>query len=279
MDLGVQESEQKVSNIELRPTYWASFSGGKDSLFMIRYILENLDKYPLDGVVHFELSIDFPFIKNVVNYVEDELGRFGIPMMRIKPRISWEELYARYGYPTRKSRWCNKWKLDAKKQLNEMMIAQGKRVIHYIGFCADEERRFVSQLNDRRPNVTQIYPLAEAGIEEATILEWAKDVPIFNGYYNSNKRCGCMCCPMASLDNLVYAKSNYPEQYDHFMHLAQMTEEKLGEQLGRAFSVWSSNAKYNTAYKMRRVDQIIEERDRQMKFEWLDLGNYIESEG
>ena len=35
--------------IALRPTYWASVSGGKDSLYMLKVILSNLEKYPLDG--------------------------------------------------------------------------------------------------------------------------------------------------------------------------------------------------------------------------------------
>jgi tRNA(Ile)-lysidine synthase TilS/MesJ len=51
------------NEIQLTPTYWASVSGGKDSLFMLNMILHNLDRYPLNGVVHFELEIDYPFIK------------------------------------------------------------------------------------------------------------------------------------------------------------------------------------------------------------------------
>lgn len=42
------------SEIALRPSYWASVSGGKDSLFMLNLILRNPERYPLDGVVHFE---------------------------------------------------------------------------------------------------------------------------------------------------------------------------------------------------------------------------------
>lgn len=59
-----------TGKIALRPSYWASVSGGKDSLYMLNYILHNLDRYPLDGVVHFELEIDYPFIHEV----EKELG-------------------------------------------------------------------------------------------------------------------------------------------------------------------------------------------------------------
>lgn len=216
------------NQIELYPTYWASFSGGKDSLYMIYYILNHLDKYPLTGVVYFDLETDFPFIKNVVDYVESELKRYGVPMLRIKPRKSWHDLYAKYGgYPCRVARWCNShYKLDAEKQLKEMMASQGKRVIFYIGFCADEIKRFRFDLNDRSSNVTQIYPLAEAGINESEILEWAKNEPIYNDYYKYNDRCGCICCPMSSLKNLVYTKKYYPTEYEYYMNLALETDER-----------------------------------------------------
>lgn len=131
------------NEIALRPSYWAGVSGGKDSLYMLNLILHNLDKYPLDGVVHFELEIDYPFIKNVIDYMESECKRFGIPFMRIKPRESWEEIYyqpiPKKGYetirafPTRKIRWCNsKYKLNAKKQLDEWLNSLGYYVNIYI---------------------------------------------------------------------------------------------------------------------------------------------------
>lgn len=108
--------------IALRPSYWASVSGGKDSLYMLNYILHHLDRYPLDGVVHFELEIDYPFIHNVIDYMETECKRAGIQFVRIKPRKTWEELYDKCGFPTRKVRWCNgHYKLDAKRQLSEWL--------------------------------------------------------------------------------------------------------------------------------------------------------------
>lgn len=70
------------TELALRPTYWANVSGGKDSLFMLNLILHNLDKYPLDGVVHFELEIDYPFIKNVIDYMQSECKRFGIRLLK-----------------------------------------------------------------------------------------------------------------------------------------------------------------------------------------------------
>ena len=131
------------NEIVLKPTYWASVSGGKDSLYMLNLILHNLDKYPLDGVVHFELEIDYPFIKNVIDYMENECKKHGIKFVRIKPRITWKELYKKYGFPTRTARWCNsKYKLDAKRQTKEYLKEQGMYLVSYIGYCADEIKRY-----------------------------------------------------------------------------------------------------------------------------------------
>ena len=90
-------------------------------------------------------------------------------------------------------------KIDAKKQLVEWMKSLGYYVVHYIGYCADEENRFIK----RKDKVTEVYPLAQNGINEDVIWEWAKTHPIFNHYYETNKRCGCMYCPLSSY--LTYA--------------------------------------------------------------------------
>ena len=65
------------NEIALKPTYWASVSGGKDSLYMLDYILIHLDKQPVDGVIHFELEIDYLFIKNVIDYMQSECEKVG----------------------------------------------------------------------------------------------------------------------------------------------------------------------------------------------------------
>lgn len=239
------------NQIALRPSYWASVSGGKDSLYMLNLILHNLDRYPLDGVVHFELEIDFPFIHDVIDYMESECKRFGIPFYRIKPRTEWMEFYRRYGFPMRTARWCNdKYKLDSLKQLKEFLLSRGYYVVSYVGLCADEMNRVEVQ---KRQGHKDIYPLVENGIVENTILEWAKNHPIFNDYYKYNKRCGCMYCPMASMVNHAYLLRYYPAYYEQMMELAKDTEVMREKELGRPFSVWSSDSKYNTDYRDKRI--------------------------
>lgn len=235
-----------TGEIALRPSYWASVSGGKDSLYMLNYILHNLDRYPLNGVVHFELEIDYPFIHDVIDYMESECKRFGIQFVRIKPRKSWAELYDKYGFPTRKARWCNNhYKLDANRQLNEWLNCAGFYPVFYIGFCADEEKRFKHK---KMARLIEKYPLAENGITEDEIWEWAKTQPIFNNYYKTNKRCGCMYCPMTSYLNYAYLYKYYPENFRYMIEKMRETEELRERKLGRPFSVISSNPKYNSYY-------------------------------
>lgn len=255
----------KKEAIALRPSYWASVSGGKDSLFMLNLILHNLDKYPLDGVVHFELEIDYPFIKNVIDYMQSECERFGIRFVRIKPAKTWGELYERYGFPTRVARWCNdKYKLTAQKKLQEFMKTKGFYTVFYIGYCADEEKRFAKRVDLQK---VERYPLVEESIEEDTVLAWAKTQQIFNHYYLTQKRCGCMYCPMASFINFAYLYKYYPDHFAFMINKMRETEIIREKELGRPFSCVSSTPKYNADY----LEKVI-------KAKWLARLERLESE-
>ena len=241
----------KGTELSLRPTYWANVSGGKDSLFMLNLILRNLDKYPLDGVVHFELEIDYPFIKNVIDYMQKECERFGITFLRIKPTKTWNELYEKYGFPSKSARWCNSaYKLTAKKRLQELMKKLGFYVVSYIGYCADEEKRFTKRVDLQK---VERYPLVEEKRDENTIWEWAKYQPIFNHYYETQKRCGCMYCPITSYINYAYLYKYYPENFAFMIDKMRETEKLREKEIGRPFSCISSNPKYNSEYLERII--------------------------
>lgn len=238
------------SDIVLKPSYWANVSGGKDSLFMLKYILSHPERYPLDGVVHYELEIDYPFIKDVVDYMESECKKFGIRFVRFKPRTSWEEFYKKYGFPTRNARWCNNvYKLDCAKQIDEWLKENNLYCVHYIGYCANEVKR----INNRK-NVKEIYPLAENGIEESYILEWAKKQSIFNNFYITNKRCGCMFCPISARMNYAYLYKYYPQKFWYMISKMRETENKMTQKLCRKFSIISSNPKYDSNYLIENIE-------------------------
>jgi len=205
------------NELALRPYYAASVSGGKDSLYMLGLILNNLDKYPLDAVFHMELEIDYPFVKNVVARMKKLCSSSNIPFISIKPRQSFEELYAKRGFPSRKVRWCNsQYKKDAMRQFEEILKSKGLYSVCYIGFCADETKRFKYEIGKIQEGQRVIYPLAEEGIIESDILAWAKDNPIFEGFYKVNERQGCMYCPMLQYKEMAYQMIVYPEHAQRY---------------------------------------------------------------
>lgn len=216
------------NEIKLVPKHCAMVSGGKDSLLMLQIILKNPDKYPLDYVVHCDLEIDYPFIKSVVDEMETMCNKVGVPLLRIKPRNKWIDLYNRkgkkyeyYGFPTRLARWCNSdYKMDAVKQCEEWLYTHGCEMIKYIGYCVDEVKRY-----ENRKNPNEIYPLVMENIEEKYILDWAKHQEVFNGYYKIMDRCGCMLCLMCSRLELAYQFKYYRDIYDEHIRLMNQSEE------------------------------------------------------
>ena len=223
-------------NLILRPIHYASVSGGKDSFFMLNIILNNIKKYPLDMVVHFELDIDWNWSKKVIDLMQERCEFVGIKFIRIKPRKSWEELYNKYGFPNAHARWCNSsYKLDCKKQLNNWIAQQNCRPIAYIGFCADEEKRFKYEVGSDWNLQDCCYPLAEEGIEEWQIQEWAKNQPIFEDYYKYFKRQGCKLCPFLTMKELAYLEKTDRETFDYMFDCIKATEGKILAEKGK---VW-----------------------------------------
>ena len=150
-----------------------------------------------------------------------------IPFLRIKPRRKWLDLYEKYDMPTRRARWCNNlYKLDCEKQMIEWIKKQNCRPIAYIGFCLDEERRFKYQLGNWEKG-TCCYPLAEEGITEDIILEWAKKQTIFSNWYKHFKRQGCMLCPMLTMKELAYLYKYENENFEKYFEYVKAYENKF----------------------------------------------------
>lgn len=214
-------------DLSLRPIHYACVSGGKDSLYMLGVILKHPEKYPLDVVINYDLEIDWPWVKRSVDQIEAMCKKANITFWRIKPRKKWIDLYAKYYMPTRRARWCNsEYKLDCEKQMIEWIKSQNCRPIAYIGFCADEERRFRYELGNWEKG-TCCYPLAEEGITEDIILEWARTKPIFNDWYKYFNRQGCMICPMLTRKELAYLYKYERENFEKYFTYVKEYEERF----------------------------------------------------
>ena len=240
----------KTNEIALRPIHYASVSGGKDSLYMMKIILENPQKYPLDMVVNFELEIEWPFVYDSVKAIRNMCDSLGIPFKSIRPRKSWDELYQKRGMPSRRVRWCNReYKLDCKAQLEEWIKGQSCRPVAYIGFCADEVKRFKYKVGTWNPEENQdvCYPLAEEGIVEDTILEWARTQPMFGDWYKVFKRQGCCFCPFLSTMEMAYMAKYFPDRWEKFIKCVEGHEQKYKRN-------WKTD--YDVAELKRRAEGI-----------------------
>lgn len=237
----------KSYDIALRPIHYASVSGGKDSLYMLKVISENPAKYPLDLIVHFELEIDYPWVKDVIDEIEKIAKKLGVKLVRIQPRYSWSSEFEKYGIPNRSVRWCNKWKLDCDRQLKNWIKSQNCRPVAYIGFCADEVKRFKYSIGEIEEGQDVIYPLAEEGYHEDDILRWARTQQIFNDFYKFQDRQGCMYCPMHTYKELAYMLWKYPREYNWFIDRCKYTESKYNT------TIFQGNPKYNAEY----VDNVV----------------------
>lgn len=198
---------------------------------MLNLILHNLNKYPLDCVVHYQLEIDWDWADKVVDFMEERCRRAGIKFIRIKPRRSWQELYNKYSFPTRTARWCNsEYKLDAEKQMIKWIESMNCRPVAYIGFCADESRRFKYEIGNWEKE--QIcYPLAEEGIEEKDILMWARTQEIFRDWYKYFDRQGCKLCPCLSRKEIAYMCKYEPETYEQYFDYIRSYEQQFNTML------------------------------------------------
>ena len=217
------------SAIALRPIHYASVSGGKDSLYMMKVILANPQKYPLDMVVNFDLEIEPPEAHVVADKIREMCERIKIPFWSIKPRRSFDELCGKWGMPTMMGRWCNSdYKMDCDAQLRKWIREQNCRPVAYIGICADEKHRHRYDIGTWNDGDEQslCYPLAEEGIEEEMILSWAKEQPIFNGFYLKHERMGCEFCPnMSMMDRAMFMMEN-PERYEYYREKILDFEQK-----------------------------------------------------
>ena len=129
------------SAIALRPIHYASVSGGKDSLYMMKVILANPQKYPLDMVVNFDLEIEPPEAHVVADKIREMCERIKIPFWSIKPRRSFDELCYKWGMPTMMGRWCNSdYKMDCDAQLRKWI--RERRALGINTDTDDDDERY-----------------------------------------------------------------------------------------------------------------------------------------
>jgi len=207
--------------------YAVSFSGGKDSTYMLFKLLE-LGR-PVDYVVWSDTGVLFPEVYQHIELVTERLQQeWGLELVTVRAPHTFLEYvttYRRpggrwkgwpYFFPTPRNRWCTRvLKLDP---LTRWKKEVGEEVIFYIGITAGEVWRVKKQKGKQ-------YPLVELGVSSVDTLRWCQSRWGFtwSGLYERVSRVNCWCCPFRRAGEIFYLIRHRPELWSQI----RMVEEGL----------------------------------------------------
>lgn len=181
-----------------------AYSGGKDSDVILQLAKEAGLRY---RAIHKCTTIDPP---GTLAHVKE----LGVEIRR--PAVSFFQLVAKKGFPSRFSRFCCE-KLKEYKILDKAII----------GVRKDESRARESRYNEptmcrfygaqkEENHVEQIYPILEwtnEDVKDFILDRGLKLAPIYydaEGKIDVTQRLGCMCCPLASRKKRIIEFQKYP---------------------------------------------------------------------
>jgi len=186
-----------------------SLSGGKDSTAMLLMMLEK--KIKVDYIIFFDTGWDFPEMIKHIDKLEKYIDR---EIVRLKPRKRFEELFARWGFPSMKNRWCTREKVNA---INKF-CRQYKPYIQWIGFSFDEVKRI-------RRTIGYCYPLVDWKITEEDALKYCLEKGFnWSGLYERIKRVSCWNCPLQTLKQLKVLWKYFPEYWKELLEMQKQSK-------------------------------------------------------
>jgi len=215
--------------------YIASWSGGKDSTFMVDELLRRGDQ--LDEVVFCDTGWEFPemytYIEKCKSYWEKKYDvkvtllnwktEHTIPnyMNGVISRGDNEGKVRDFPNPTNVG-WCTaRFKIDPTARYWKQQYPDCE-VFEYIGIAADEPKRIPPGWE----NGHKLYPMVSWGISEPDVNPILKERGLFNPLYNHFSRTGCWGCPKQGISKLATLKEHYPELW----HELESMESKFNKQ-------------------------------------------------
>ena len=198
----------------------ASWSGGKDSTFMVDELLRRGD--PLDEVVFCDTGFEFPemygYIEKCKAYWEDKYQikvtllnwktEHTIPSYMSKKVTRGTNKGKMRGFPNPISvGWCTaRFKIDPTSKYWKKEY-KDRQAFEYIGIASDEPKRIPPGWE----NGTKLYPLVYWGYREPDVNPILKERRMFNTLYNHFDRTGCWGCPKQGIKKLAVLKKEYPQ--------------------------------------------------------------------
>lgn len=223
-------------------------SGGRDSAALAVYMRQHRPELQLEYFFT-DTGKELPEVYSFLDKLEGFLGR---PIERLNPDRDFDFWLDEYGnfLPSPRTRWCTRQlKLRPLEQWLRKDLEAGVTVHSYVAIRADEPSREGYKATD--PNMLVHFPLREAGIDRAGVLEILDQSDVGEpAYYQWRSRSGCTFC-------FYQQKIEWVRLFEH--HPARFAEavdyEKTALKDGSPFT-WSHGESLNELIAPARVEQI-----------------------
>ncbi len=223
-------------------------SGGRDSAALAVYMRQN---HPDIDMEYFftDTGKELPEVYDFLNRLEGFLGK---RINRLNPDRDFDFWLAEYGHflPSAKTRWCTRQlKLRPLNLWLREDLDRGVVVHSYVAIRADEPNR--AGYKSQHPNMKVRFPLRDAGIDKAGVVDLLKDTDIGEPeYYRWRSRSGCTFCFFQQKIEWVRLMEEHPKAFEE-----ARAYEKTAEEHGSPFT-WSDGESLDDLAKPERVEAI-----------------------
>lgn len=223
-------------------------SGGRDSAALAVYMRQN---HPDIDMEYFftDTGKELPEVYDFLNRLEGFLGK---RINRLNPDRDFDFWLAEYGHflPSAKTRWCTRQlKLRPLNLWLREDLDRGVVVHSYVAIRADEPNR--AGYKSQHPNMKVRFPLRDAGIDKAGVVDLLKDTDIGEPeYYRWRSRSGCTFCFFQQKIEWVRLMEEHPKAFEE-----ARAYEKSAEEHGSPFT-WSDGESLDDLAKPERVEAI-----------------------
>ena len=234
-----------------REIHVLGLSGGRDSAALAVWMRQNRPE--LD--VRYFFTDTGKELKEVYSYLGDLEGFLGKPIERLNPNRDFDFWLKQYGHflPSPRTRWCTRMlKIKPFEQWLRPELEQGVTVHSYVAIRADEPDR--SGMIATHPNMQVHFPLREAGLDKAAVIELLDSSGLgLPAYYRWRSRSGCTFCFYQQKIEWVRLMREHPDEFE-----AAKAYEKTALDHGSPFT-WTQKESLEELSQPERVKQI--ERD------------------
>lgn len=223
-------------------------SGGRDSASLAVYMRQHHPELPLEYFFT-DTGKELPEVYSFLDKLEGFLGR---PIQRLNPDRDFDFWLEEYGnfLPSPRTRWCTRQlKLRPLEQWLKADLEAGTVIHSYVAIRSDEPSREGYQAT--HPNMRVHFPLRDAGIDRAGVLEILDQSDVGEpDYYKWRSRSGCTFCFYQQKIEWVRLAENHPKEFSEAVDY-----EKTALKDGSPFT-WSQGESLIELIAPDRVSQI-----------------------